>query len=364
MAASALFASEGVQKALSFLCLALVGNRLKGRFSAAQISGVQRLVLDACLPCVIFKALCSVALDASLLKWPLLGAAFVAAQLAGGAAIGAAAFPGDALATPRRTAAAQLGTAAPGLSAVVFVREFVGDGAAGRAALFDLPMKLYMIVAMPALLRRRGAGRGRPSKKAAGTRGLGDPLHCGIGLGLLMAVARVPLAALGPAARAVDALAAAQTPVLFVLIGLKLDLAGATPAVCVAVLLARHAAAYAGYAAVYHFSDLLASEADALTALFLVQSAVAVVGWSQMSRAADAGVAGYDLDFAFDVVGFSMPLAVALQTAACLSDAKTAARRAATTAPPLFAALAALAFSATKAKARDPAAWPGGAKAD
>ena len=75
------FESEGVQKALSFLALAVFGRLIKSRFSKPMVAGVQKLILDGMLPCVIFKALCSIKLDASLLKWPAMGAAFVAAQV-------------------------------------------------------------------------------------------------------------------------------------------------------------------------------------------------------------------------------------------------------------------------------------------
>ena len=54
-----------------------------------------------------------------------------------------------------------------------------------------------------------------------------------------------------------------------------------------------------------------------MTLLLLAQAAVSVVGWGQIARARDAG-GRYDVDLAFDVVGYSMPLTMALQTAACL----------------------------------------------
>ena len=69
--------SPGVEKALAFLILAMIGRLLKPRFSAPQLAGVQRLIMDATLPCTIFKALCAVSLDVELLRWPVLGIAFV-----------------------------------------------------------------------------------------------------------------------------------------------------------------------------------------------------------------------------------------------------------------------------------------------
>ena len=54
-----------------------------------------------------------------------------------------------------------------------------------------------------------------------------------------------------------------------------------------------------------------------MTLLLLAQAAVSVVGWGQIARAKEAG-GSYDVDLAFDIVGYSMPLTMALQTAVCL----------------------------------------------
>ena len=59
------------------------------------------------------------------------------------------------------------------------------------------------------------------------------------------------------------------------------------------------------------------TDAERMTLLLLAQAAVSVVGWGQISRARDAG-GRYDVDLAFDVVGYSMPFTMILQTAACL----------------------------------------------
>ena len=113
--------SPGVEKALAFLILAMIGRLLKHRFSAPQLAGVQRLIMDATLPCTIFKALCAVSLDVELLRWPLLGVAFVIVQLAA-AAVASKLFFADTI--RQQTALYQLATAAPGLSAFVFIKEF------------------------------------------------------------------------------------------------------------------------------------------------------------------------------------------------------------------------------------------------
>ena len=352
------FESEGVQKALSFLALAVFGRLIKSRFSKPMVAGVQKLILDGMLPCVIFKALCSIKLDASLLKWPAMGAAFVAAQVVCCSLAAGCVFPGAALASPRRTAVAQLGTSAPGLSAMVFVKEFVGDHAAGYAALFDLPTKLYLIFALPKLLRVLGDARAEGGAAPPPTSALSllkDPLNVSIVGGLAVALTGTPFSDLAFVGKAVTALASAQTPVLFLLIGMKLKFEGATPAACVVLLVGRHAANYACFAGFVKVLGLAGD--DALTALLMVQAAVSVVGWSQMAKASEAGVAGYNLDFAFDIVGYSMPLTMLLQTLACLSDPAQATARAATVLPVAGAALFAVGFLAIKSSVQDPKAW-------
>ena len=173
--------------------------------------------------------------------------------------------------------------------------------------------------------------------------------------GLACAVSGTAFADLAFVGKAVTALASAQTPVLFLLIGMKLKFEGATPAACVVLLVGRHAANYACFAGFVKVLGLAGD--DALTALLMVQAAVSVVGWSQMAKASEAGVAGYNLDFAFDIVGYSMPLTMLLQTLACLSDPAQATARAATVLPVAGAALFAVGFLAIKSSVQDPAAW-------
>ena len=292
--------SPGVEKALAFLILAVIGRLLKPRFSAPQLAGVQRLIMDATLPCTIFKALCAVSLDVELLRWPLLGIAFVVVQLAAAAIASKLFFP-DTI--RQQTALYQLATAAPGLSAFVFIKEFVGAEYAGPAALFDLPYKLYLVLVLPFLL-------GVPAPSA--TKLVTDPLNLSILSGLVVAATKTPYASLGALGQAASLLASAQTPILFVLIGAKVKLTGATPLVCLSLLSLRHAACYV-YVAVFAFG----TDAERMTLLLLAQAAVSVVGWGQIARAKEAG-GNYDVDLAFDVVGYSMPLTMALQTAACL----------------------------------------------
>ena len=166
-----------------------------------------------------------------------------------------------------------------------------------------MPYKLYLVLVLPFLL-------GVPAPSL--TKLVTDPLNVSILGGLVVAATKTPYASLGAIGRAASLLASAQTPILFVLIGAKVKLSGATPLVCLSLLMLRHAACYA-YVALFAFG----SDNERMTLLLLAQAAVSVVGWGQIARAKEAG-GHYDVDLAFDVVGYSMPLTMALQTAACL----------------------------------------------
>lgn len=361
--------SVGVQKALSFLFMAVAGRAVKSRFTPPQVLGVQKLILDVMLPCVVFQSLCSIELSMALIKWPLMGACFVVWQLVVMGAVSSACFPGPALATPRRTAAFQLATFGPGLSAIVFIKEFVGPEAAGLASLFDLPSKAYVIFVLPALLEWAGRSKGSTTRSSAALVKdaapcgafaktcslLQDPLNFAIAAGLLMAATRTPLASLSFVGRGVTALSGAQSPVLFVLIGMKLKTGGATPAACVSLLLARLTSSYCFFA-VTRFAVPSLTTPEAMTLLLSVQAACSVVGWSQMSKASAQGAQGFALDLAFDIVGFSLPLAMVIQTAVCLVPPEQAIQ-----APPYMtvpaAALGLLLFATVKTALRDPESW-------
>ena len=166
-----------------------------------------------------------------------------------------------------------------------------------------MPYKLYLVLVLPFLL-------GVPAPSA--TKLVTDPLNVSILGGLVVAATKTPYASLGALGQAASLLASAQTPILFVLIGAKVKLTGATPLVCLSLLSLRHAACYL-FVGISSFG----TDAERMTLLLLAQAAVSVVGWGQIARAKEAG-GSYDVDLAFDVVGYSMPLTMGLQTAACL----------------------------------------------
>merc|ERR1711981_1400246 len=124
-------------------------------------------------------------------------------------------------------------------------------------------------------------------------------------------------AKLGFAGTAFKSLAAAQTPVLFLLIGLKLSIEGATPNLCGVLLLLRQ-----GLVMMVVKTFLLLSGIQSVQIQLLItlasQAATSVVGLGQITKAKDRGDEGYSTDFAFDIIGISFPLTIILNTAACL----------------------------------------------
>ena len=136
---------------------------------------------------------------------------------------------------------------------------------------------------------------------------------------------------------AIGDLAAAQTSVLFLLIGLKLKFGGARARFCLRLLLARHglialsmsiflaallpplASTGAGAAAA---AQVAARESARLAAALSSQAASSIIAYGQMAKVVAANPeveAAFDLDTAFDIVALSFPLTVVLNTVACLA---------------------------------------------
>jgi hypothetical protein len=125
------------------------------------------------------------------------------------------------------------------------------------------------------------------------------------------------LAKMGFAGTALETMAAAQTPVLFLLIGLKVSIDGATPSLCGVLLLLRHGLLLLimkTFLLVTGITDLKMQ----LLAVLASQAANAMVGLAQISAAKDGGVTGYSTDFAFDIICISYPMTIILNTVACV----------------------------------------------
>jgi hypothetical protein len=330
-----------VQKTLELAVITAFGFWLRSKLSKADAGVVQKLLMSALVPAVLFTSLSSVKVGIESLNYVAGGIGLVLTQIvcAHVSAYTVFGFNAATMTTKalelRRTAAMELGTCAPALSVFAFITEFVGPAFTGFAALIDLPMKSYILLIMPSVLRAR-APRAEPSEAEptdtpAASGGLikaflgvlkafmgvlKDPFNAAIigGITLSVIFRGNAMAHLGFVGVAFKSLAAAQTPVLFLLIGLKLSIEGATPNLCAVLLLRRQGLILIAVKTFIIFSGIQ-TEQIALLVTLASQAATSVVALGYYTR---LQACGYSPDFAFDIIGISFPLTILFNTAACL----------------------------------------------
>ena len=140
---------------------------------------------------------------------------------------------------------------APGLSSFTFINEFGGPGAAGIGSLMDISTKFYQLIVQAPLMRALSHPDSNKQAEPAGGGGGSNPvmaiingifkdnINIAILAGLFMSARGLSIGDLGFVGTAIDAMAAAQTPVLFLFIGLTVRLNGNTPLVSTILLLWR-----------------------------------------------------------------------------------------------------------------------------
>jgi len=358
--AASLWANKDVQRVLTLLFIICIGKVLQGRFPDKEANAIQKMLLQFLVPATLYKGLSKEKIQPSHLAYigggfflvlgRLAAATLVSyATLGGGSkkaqtetttnaatrpAAGFSSRPAAPATTPppaagaskdmpalRRTAIFEISTTASALSVLPFLAEFVGPEYVGLGGMVDLPMKLYMLLVMPVLLKSCGeSSGGSGSSESSGGKALAiatqlvkDPITMSLVLGIAMAMLTdgAGTAALGFLGKALDALAGAQTPVLFLLIGLKLKFESSTPLYCIVLLLGVQ-----GVLLVMVYVALLILHPSDTIAKFVIlfsQGAPSVVGMGVIASAAASGVAGYSKDFAFDIVGMAFPISSFIQ---------------------------------------------------
>jgi hypothetical protein len=318
----ALWESPDVQRVLKLMFIIFLGKLLQGRFPDKNPNVVQALLLQFLVPATLFKGLSKETIELSHLKYIAGGVVFVLARTVASLAscCGVLGMSKDfERAQMRRTGIFQISTTASALSVIPFVAAFLGDAWVGSAAIVDLPMKLYMLIVMPIVLKTFGE---QPEGGATGgSSGIFDALKGmtkdTISLSLFFGILTSLLTggggtkALGFPGKAIDALAEAQTPVLFLLIGLKLSFQSNTPLFCVVLLLATQ-----GVLLIMVNLLVLVVDPPVETALFMAffaQGAPSVVGMGVITATIKSGVKGYSSDFAFDIVGMAFPISSLMQ---------------------------------------------------
>jgi hypothetical protein len=328
----AMYQTAGVQKTLELAVITAFGFWMRTKLTQKDANSVQKLLLSGLVPAVTLTSLCSIKVGMSSLGFIAGGLGLVLLQNVVAHFASCAVFGFNALKMTqksrdlRRTAAMEMGTMAPALSVFAFVTEFVGPAFTGLAALLDLPCKAYMLLFMPSVLRAKASKVAAVAPSASGASRmeavaaqLKDPFNASIIAGIVLSVIYQgnAVARLGFVGNALKSLAAAQTPILFLLIGLKLSIEGATPALCGVLLLLRQGLVMAAVKTFLMFSGIKSVQMQLLVTL-TSQAATSVVGFGQIAKAKERGDEGYSTDFAFDIIGISFPLTIMLNTAACL----------------------------------------------
>jgi hypothetical protein len=333
----ALYQLNTVQKTLELVVMTAIGVWARTKLTASDANVIQKFLLVTITPCVIFTALCKIKVGLDSLSLVFGGVALVVLQQVVAHIAAYTVFGrntskmNEKTQDLRRTAVTEMATMAPAASAFAFVTEFVGPIYVGLAALLDLAMKAYVLIFMRYVLKAKSSGTVETSSSASGASGkssnLGkkiwdqvtDPFNASILAGVVCSIIYkgTAVAKLGFAGLALETMAAAQTPVLFLLIGLKVSIDGATPSLCGVLLLLRH-----GLLMLFVKAFLLVSGIASLQMQLLIvlasQAANAMIGLAQINAAKDRGVKGYDTDFAFDIICISYPMTIMLNTVACV----------------------------------------------
>jgi len=318
---ASLWESADVQRVLKLLFIIFLGKLLQQRFPGKDANVVQTLLLQFLVPATLLKGLSSETIEYSHLKYVAGGVLWLLTRILVGSIAAYGALGGSMQkerAALRRTAIFSIATSASALSVFPFITTFLGESWVGSAAIFDLPMKLFNLTLMPVFLKMFGESEGGggsegQDKMATLVILLTDPISLALLFGILVSVFTdgAGTAALGFAGKAVDALAEAQTPVLFLLIGLKLSFNSSTPIFCVTILLAT----WGIFLIMVNLLVLLINpdENAAMFIVFFSQAAPSVVGMAVIVQAIKSGVKGYNADFAFDIVGLAFPISSLMQ---------------------------------------------------
>lgn len=336
--ATTVFKSSAVQKVLELAVITGIGASLKSKL---DVKGTTALLLNALVPSIIVSSLSSLSVSAEMGYVLLAGVLLAVAQQIGSELASRFVINKNAGGDShilQRTAALQLGTMAPGLSVLCFTREFVGNSFAGLSTLADVPSKLYSLVLMPYNLRFRGI---IPDDLCATdpemvdteaceeknifqqiVSALKDPFNLSITSGLALAALGRPVSTLGFLGNAIGSIAASQTAVLFLLIGLKLKWNGERPKLCLRLLLARHGFMSLFVSAFFATCMRGGSDAAKLATVLSSHAASSIIAYGQMNKVVvNEGVGGYDPDLAFDIVALSYQVTMGLNTVACLAGA-------------------------------------------
>jgi hypothetical protein len=320
--------TKEVQRVFMYVFIMGLGKALSGRFSNPMKEGVSKCLLSFLVPATLVKGMSGEKIQVHHLVFIGGGIVLVLSRLCAGTVASYLAFGQSThtnVAKYRRTALFQISTMASALSVIPFLAELLGATEAGYGGMVDLSMKLYMLIVLPFVLpkfgeKSSGGAEMNISKALFGL--INDPITQALILGITCAFVTggEGLKALPPVfgflTTGINTLAAGQTPLLFLLIGLKLEFGGPTTLFCLVLLTAAH-----GVLLIIVQLILWVFQPENWVETFVIlfsQGAPSIVGYAALKKADDDGVPGYDIKFAFDILGLAFPISSLLQCTAAI----------------------------------------------
>jgi len=313
-----------MKDSMSQIALIAIGFALRNRINEAGKLGISSLILQAMLPSSVLISLSGCRFDKTMLALPVLGALFLLFQIVSGKLIAAFLFgESKELRIPRRTTELMLSTYAPGLSASSFISEFINSEVAAKATCVDLANKMYLLVIFPLYIRIGVVDsriiNERDFLSSIFQKKIMDPLFLSVVCGMVASMFKTPISNAGAIGQMFHKLAAAQSTCLFVLLGLKISVKGNNPLICAVALSLRLGCGLLFVSAASHILQF--KRESILAGVFMSQSAVSVVGLGHIEKfAADSGsdIEKNCLSLSFDLVSYSFPASVVLNSLACL----------------------------------------------
>ncbi|NJM26477.1 MAG: permease [Bacteroidia bacterium] len=316
---------NAAETTLSLVLLIGAGYLLKGKISSKeQRDGIRTIILSMALPATIFIALVKIKFSAGLIMIPALALAFnlvmylVVSKLPLQALFG--------LSDARyRTFALLIPSLAPGLSCFPFILEFSGEGTVAQAALADLGNKIFVliiayVIAMKWFLNARHGTEERVSVNLRDVLNslINEPVNMVIAVAVLMLSLGLTYDSLPLFLRmSIDKVSLLMTPLVLVFIGMSVKFTWQQVRTIFSFLFLRAAIAFAVSALLL----LVLPVPDLATALLIVvfpQSACSFWPYSHMAavsaleRKQESSHRTFDLDFAMNVIGCSLPFSVLL----------------------------------------------------
>jgi len=317
---------SSVQTTLSLLLLIVLGYLFRGKIkSREQREGIRTLILSLALPATIFVSLIKINFSFELMIVPVLALVFNVIMY-----LLVSKLPVQALfkmpMNQYRALMLLIPSLAPGLSCFPFILEYSGEGTVAVAALADLGNKIFvLIVAYVIAMKwyyassRETEGERKVNLKEVLVSLVNEPVNMVIVAAIAMLAVGLSYDSLPAFVRmSIDKISLLMTPLVLLFIGISIRLTWQQVRTIFSFLFFRSGIAFL----VSGLLLLVLPINDLATALLVVvfpQSACSFWPYSHMavasaqeSKRGGDGQKTFDLDFAMNILGCSMPFSVML----------------------------------------------------